>query len=138
MRVLLKSNHRYPAGGRVSSGCQPKALPSGSGQRMNDLLAKGLSELGHDVFYLLEGGADQPFPRGVRVVSEPLQDVDIWHNLESPMKPWVQTCHLDPEARGGKRVPVKDNWIFVSRTMAQSFGRDRYVLNGIDPSEYIY
>ncbi|HEY7546101.1 MAG TPA: glycosyltransferase, partial [Blastocatellia bacterium] len=37
-----------------------------------------------------------------------------------------------------ERVPAGDNWIFVSRTLAYSYGKTRYVLNGIDPSDYVY
>jgi glycosyltransferase involved in cell wall biosynthesis len=51
--------------------------------------------------------------------------------------PAVVTCHLDPTVPG-RLVPdpIRDNWIFVSRTLALSLGRRRYVLNGIDPREY--
>jgi hypothetical protein len=40
---------------------------------------------------------------------------------------------------GGKERPFScDNWIFVSRTIAQLHGRERYVCNGIDPEEYSF
>jgi glycosyltransferase involved in cell wall biosynthesis len=49
----------------------------------------------------------------------------------------VVTCHLDPTVPGRLVAdPIRDNWIFVSRTLAQSLGRTRYVLNGIDPHDY--
>ncbi|HXM36054.1 MAG TPA: glycosyltransferase, partial [Pyrinomonadaceae bacterium] len=47
-------------------------------------------------------------------------------------------CHLDLKTRGHERSPGSVNWIFVSRTLAQLHGRNRYVLNGIDPSRYIF
>ena len=51
--------------------------------------------------------------------------------------PSVVTCHLDPTVPGRLVAdPISDNWIFVSRTLAHSLGRCRYVLNGIDPREY--
>ena len=40
--------------------------------------------------------------------------------------------------RGLDRSHARGNWIFVSRNLARLYGRDRYVHNGIDPSNYIY
>jgi glycosyltransferase involved in cell wall biosynthesis len=149
MRLLLSSDHRFPAFEKVGSGLHPKPLPSGSSYLIHDLLARGLAELGHDVFYLLREGAGQALPNGVTLVSEPVTDADILHTVAYhdddliPVKqlgrrPWVTTCHLDLEARGKQRSVTTDNWIFVSRTLAHLHGRGRYVLNGIDPAEYVY
>jgi glycosyltransferase involved in cell wall biosynthesis len=149
MRLLVSSTHRYPALTEIGSGLLPKAFPSGSGFLVHDLMVKGLAELGHEVFYLLRNGADKQPPAGVTLVSEPTMDVDVLHTIsdrdldlvqerQSRRMPWVTTCHLDPRARGFERATTTDNWIFVSRTLAQLYGRDRYVLNGIDPAEYIF
>ncbi len=149
MRVLLSSNHQFPASGEVGSGPHPKLFPSGSGHRIQDLIVKGLAELGHDVFYLLPEGATKPLPKGARLVSAPLAEIDIFHNIayrdeyiveymESIGKPWVTTCHMDLRVRGRAPAETTENWIFVSKTMAESLGRERYVLNGIDPEQYIY
>jgi glycosyltransferase involved in cell wall biosynthesis len=149
MRLLLPSTHKYPAFGEVGAGAHPKAFPSGSAFYLHDMLVKGLAELGHEVFYLLPQGAEKPLPRGVTLVSELRYDVDILHTiagrdgdlvLEMQARgiPWVTTCHLDLKARGLERDPTTENWIFVSRTLAQLHGRDRYVLNGVDPANYIY
>jgi glycosyltransferase involved in cell wall biosynthesis len=149
MRVLLTSKHRYPAFEEVGTGLNPRPFPSGSGFFIHDLLAKGLAELGHEVTYVLPKGADKPLPPGVTLASEPRGDVDIIHTItfrdeglsqemQALGKPWVTTCHLDLKARGWERAPTMANWIFVSRTLAELHGRSRYVLNGIDPSEYIY
>src|SRR5258708_38452647 len=81
MRVLLSSNHRYPAAHRQGSGRQPREWPAGSGFIIHDLLAKGLAELGHEVFYLLPRGAEEPWPPGVLVVNEPVADVDVLHTM---------------------------------------------------------
>jgi len=116
---------------------------------IHDLLAKGLAELGHDVFYLLTHGTDKPLPAGVEMVSQPIADADVLHIMayhdedlirqwQASSQPWVSTCHLDLTSRGIDRSPTTENWIFVSRTLAQLHGRDRYVLNGIDPADYIY
>src|SRR5882757_5961066 len=63
MRILLACQHRYPASGETGSGLHPKEFPSGSAYHLHDLLAQGLAELGHDVFYLLQQGAEVPLPR---------------------------------------------------------------------------
>ncbi|MBC8031781.1 MAG: glycosyltransferase [Pyrinomonadaceae bacterium] len=149
MRLLLSSDHRYPAFEKLGSGRHPKLFPSGSAYLVHDLLARGLAELGHDVFYLLREGAALPLPSGVTLVSEPIPDADILHTVayhdedlsavkQSGRKPWVTTCHLDLEARGKERSRTTDNWIFVSQTLANLHGRRRFVFNGIDPEEYIY
>jgi glycosyltransferase involved in cell wall biosynthesis len=149
MRLLISSSHRYPALSETGSGLHPKSVPSGSGFLIHDLLVKGLAELGHEVFYLLRKGADKPLPNGVMLVTEPGVDVDVLHTISdrdedlveerlSRRKPWVTTCHIDHEAFGKQRESTTENWIFVSRTLANLHGRNRYVLNGIDPSEYIF
>ncbi|MEW6212840.1 MAG: glycosyltransferase [Acidobacteriota bacterium] len=149
MRLLLSSSHRYPARSEVGSGLHPRAFPSGSGQLIHDLIVKGLAELGHEVFYLLRKGADKPLPDGVALVSEPVADADILHTLSdgsgdsirnrrSWRKPWVTTCHIDSRTLGEEREPTTENWIYVSRTLAALHHSNRYVLNGIDPSEYIF
>ncbi len=149
MRILLSSNHQYPSFGNTGSGLHPKPSPSGSGGHIHDLLAKGLAELGHEVLYLLPHSPASPLPVGVTWVSEPLPDVDLLHRMtyrdddlveymQHHGKPWVTTCHLDLRIRGGAPLPATEDWIFVSRTMAESYGSNRYVLNGIDPADYIY
>ena len=110
---------------------------------------KGLTELGHEVFYLLRQGAAIPLPQGATLVSEPVWDADILHTIsdrdpelirewETRGKPWVATCHIDMRSIGLPQRPSTENWIFVSRTLARAHGRTRYVLNGIDPDTCIY
>jgi glycosyltransferase involved in cell wall biosynthesis len=154
VRILLSSNHPYPASGSLGSGTKPREFPSGSGFAIHDLVAKGLAEAGHEVFYLLPRGAETPLPSGVTLLREPRLDVDVVHTItfrdydltraaRQAGVPWVATCHLDPTddpTYGGRMIPdpIRDNWIFVSRTLAHSVGRTRYVLNGIDPEEYLF
>ena len=146
---MLCSSHIYPASGRVGAGLKPLEYPSRSGFHIHDVLAKGLAELGQDVFYYLPDGAGEPMPPGVTLVTKPGAQVDILHTttsggdglpdrLRALEKPWVTTCHLDLRERGLDRLPSKNNWIFVSRTLAASHGSERYVLNGLDPVDYIY
>ena len=149
MRVLLSSEHRYPAFGEVGAGPHPRPYPSGSGFWIHDLIAKGLAELGHEVFYLLHGGAQGPLPPGVQVVKQPVWDADILHTIsefdkelvaewQQRGKPWVTTSHIDMRTRGFAQSATTENWIFVSRTLARLHGRTRYVLNGVDPAACIY
>jgi glycosyltransferase involved in cell wall biosynthesis len=111
--------------------------------RLADLAAKGFAELGHQVLYELYGGASEPLPDGVELVSERRYDVDVmylqrWQSPETRGVPWVVTYH-SPRKTNDKILPhIRDNWIFVSETHARSFGRNRYVTNGIDPGEFIY
>jgi len=113
------------------------------------MLMKGLTELGHEVFYLLAQGAAIPLPAGATLVSEPVWDADILHTIsdrdpelvrewEGRGRPWVATCHIDMRSIGFEQRPTTENWIFVSRTLARQHGRERYVLNGIDPEVCIY
>ena len=156
MRVLLAATHNYPARESAGSGLRPKEYPSGSGAVMHDLIAKGLAELGHDVFYLVPHAADQRAATGITLVTEPVRNAEVLHThyfdedltdeWESQGKPWVTSWHMNHtlylELRraieAGEHPPSADNWIFVSRTLAQLHGRERYVCNGIDPEEYSF
>lgn len=147
MRILMDSNHRYPAYGAVGSGRHPREFPSGSGGHMQDLLARGLAELGHEVHYLLPRGSDLPMPDGVRLVTAPVADVDVYQSVakidvDSQVRDFVQrqdlprilSCHLD-RLRPGEPSPAGDDWIFVSHSLAQTYGKERHILNGIDPAD---
>ena len=156
MRILLAATHPYPARESVGSGFRPKKFPSGSGMVMHDLIAQGLAELGHDVFYLVPHAPDQRAATGITLVTEPVRNAEVLHthcsdeeltdDWESQGKPWVtswhmnRTLHLELQRaiEAGKHPPSADNWIFVSRTLAQLHGRERYVCNGIDPKEYSF
>lgn len=151
MRVLLSSDHEYPAANGNGSGLHPKKFPSGSGYILHDLLAKGLAELGHDVFYLVRRSASNssPAPYGISLIYEPVIHADVLHTIsgrdtalikewESRGKPWVATCHMDERTRGRDRGAIMPNWVYVSKTLAQLHNSERFVWNGIDASEYIY
>jgi glycosyltransferase involved in cell wall biosynthesis len=146
---MLSSEHRYPALSGASFGPHPKEFPSGSGHHLQDLLAKGLAEFGHEVLYHLRRPPDQPLPPGVTWISKPDATVDIYHHggvrgedviefIRSYGKPWVTTCHVDRYPWNAHLWYVGRNSIFVSKHLAASHNSDRYVHNGLDPSRYVY
>ena len=135
MRILLASTHRYPA-----------SIGGLAGNRILDWLAIGLAELGQKVFYLLSEGAAFPLPGHIELVTEVPECLDIIHAQDDSVFerlrvtgiPWIRTCHVDVRLHGKETSRAKANWIYVSRTLAQTYGSTRYVINGINPSEYIY
>jgi glycosyltransferase involved in cell wall biosynthesis len=151
MRVLLSASHRYPADDAHGVGLRPRAMPSGSGGHIHDLIARGLAELGHAVSYLLRAGAGEPLPTGVRLVAEPDLECELYHSslygtfepdpvgawFEARRRPWVATCHLDRQSRGLDRRPLPAWTVFVSPSLARAHGSTRFVWNGLDPDRYV-
>jgi glycosyltransferase involved in cell wall biosynthesis len=147
VRIQLASPHRYPASDKQGSGLHPKDYPSGSGYHLHDLLAQGLAEEGHEVFYYLAKGWALPLPPGVIAVPQLVPGVDLYHApigapgfaesvagfAAAQGKPCLLTCHIQEE--GKLAAP---NWIFVSATLARAHGANRVVLNGIDPNDLIF
>lgn len=137
MRIYLSSAHDYP--GSKSIGFASSTI--------TDLTVKGLAELGHEVLYDLRGHRlIDPLPEGVILVKDRNYEVDIMHLQDTPLLqpietkgvPWVKTFHAPYGSMG---MPVgfgKENIIFVSKSHANSYGNERFVYNGIDPSELIY
>lgn len=147
LRILLLADHRYPAFGGEGCGLQPREFPSGSAYHLHDLLARGLAEEGHEVFYRLDLGAEAPLPPGVQLVTGEIPEIDICHTiaglpqLTGPAAevsarfhiPHVLTCHmLRPGAAAGP------NWIFVCDRHARVYNSTRVIVNGIDPANHIY
>ena len=52
--------------------------------------------------------------------------------------PWVKSVHSDLIDIGVPRDTALPNFIFVSQTMAHLHKSQRFVLNGLDPEEFIY
>jgi len=115
----------------------------------HDLLAKGLAELGHEVFYFPRGGVAAELPKGVSLVTEPKKEVDIHHMLidtdehqfwkdKTLNLPRLISCHIDPRLVDREWGEINNQWIFVSQSLAKSLGQERFVWNGINPAEYIY
>lgn len=147
MRLLLAAPHRYPAYGPSGSGLHPKRYPSGSGYHLHDLLAKGLAERGHEVFYSLAAGRETDLPAGVVPFDGWKDDVDLYHipiggvGFVEPATaaaaerdiPCLLTCHMKDAAQC-----AAPNWVFVSQALARAHDSDRAVLNGLDPGDFIF
>ena len=109
MKILLSTTHRYPAGGRTGSGLGSNSRAGGGAAYVHDYLAKGLAELGHDVYTNLGGGFDAPLAAGVRYVSDTPPGIDILHQINAQFlvrdwpepklrnlkSAWLATCHID-------------------------------------------
>lgn len=143
MRILLTSDHRYPA--RIF----PLNGRARASARVTDLTMQGLVELGHDVWYELEGGFEHTLPHGaIPLLPGRRPEVDVIHDqMLGPYEdgnslglPWVRTCHSDLIARGwdASRLQINEGWIFVSHWLASRYNSTRFVHLGIDPSEYTY
>jgi glycosyltransferase involved in cell wall biosynthesis len=122
VRILVARDGPYPAREHSASSLGL------SGYRVSDLLVKGLTELGHDVSHRY--GDYRSTARDADITYR-LCPAEVRHS-EFP-RPWVRPCHSD-----GAQGWDEDHWIFVSQTLARAFGRTRWVMNGIDPAEFVY
>jgi len=134
MRIYLSSTHKYP-GWRYGVAAHT----------VNDNLARGLSELGHEVRYHLQDSSDAKLPNGITSVSGFRGDEDILHINHLPLTdspetalPWVRSIHSDVRYQGWRPDMVTPNCIFVSQTLAHAHNSNRFVLNGLDPADFIY
>jgi glycosyltransferase involved in cell wall biosynthesis len=144
MRILLVCNHVYPIRKTNGAGKKPTLSPSGAGCHQFDLLAQGLSEKGHEVFYLVDHLPGTISPEGVKLIDAPMEDVDIVH---------LKTCKRQSVINyyQSRNIPVFETnhafipdskptceWMYVSKTLANLYGKTQYIWNGLDPKEYIY
>ena len=116
----------------------------GGTSRVIDWLSKALIKLGHTVYLISRKGTNIP---GVELILTPKnvsdftpfipEDTDIVHfhdtNTVFPDKPFIITMHGNDS--NAKFLP---NTVFVSKNHASRHKLDRYVYNGIDPSEFIF
>lgn len=110
------------------------------GGTQRDIWAEGkvLSDMGHQVTFLVKKGSSCPFAEVIphdpnRALEDQIpDDVDIVHLHHEPgeklSKPYMVTIHGN-----GKPGEVFDrNAVFVSRNHAKRHGSSRYVYNGLD------
>lgn len=144
MRILLVSNHHYPSSKKVGTGKGITAFPSGSSHHQHDLLARGLAEKGHTVFYHVNFDENQIADEGVQLVNEYLEDIDIVHisarnapntllHYQAIGIPVIATNHLYVK---DEIPPTK--WVHVSKLMADLYKTEDYNWCGLDPDDYIY
>jgi glycosyltransferase involved in cell wall biosynthesis len=136
MRISITALHRYPA-----------SVGGPGGGRVFDLIVKGLAELGHEVCYYPKEGASVPLADGARLVDEPAWDAEICHfrrddeliaEAAARGVPYLVTCQTDVKFWGLDRSEADDNWVFVSRSLAETYGKHGFVYRGIDPEEFLY
>jgi glycosyltransferase involved in cell wall biosynthesis len=133
MRISLHSDHCYPIEDGHGVGIALRHEPSGAPQHIHDLIARGLGELGHEVFYYTAKGSNGPAPEGVTLCRSPRTDVDVLHNFGFDSIPSIRTQHRVREIDGSP-----DHCVYVSRSLAGLHGSNRFVRNGLDPEDYIY
>ncbi|MDF1695919.1 MAG: glycosyltransferase [Saprospiraceae bacterium] len=134
MKICFTSYHKYPG-----------SLYGVASHSVHDNIVKGLVELGHDVFYHLKEAPEVALPEGVKYTPSRIKGADIYQINEGELDanldidvPWVRSIHCDVRIKGYPLDIKKPNWIYVSKTLAQLYGSDRFALNGIDPDEFIY
>ena len=135
LRIMLSSDHEYPAFNGVSFGPHPKEFSSGSGHHLQDLLARGLSEAGHEVLYYLPRGAERSLASGNSVDLRPDTSVDVYQNMafryeelirhmEDQCVPWV-TDTTSSAAHARKRAGT-------SRATGFSYRKRQRIAKGAD------
>ncbi len=144
MRILLSSNHDYPSYKLEGSGKKITKYPSGSNHHQHDLLARGLAEKGHEVYYYVNHPVDAISDPGVHLVSALVDDVDIVH-LNARINEEIYTYYKAKSTSviatnhlyvANEIPPFK--WVHVSKTMADLYQEKYYVWCGLDPENYIY
>jgi glycosyltransferase involved in cell wall biosynthesis len=120
------------------------AFAYGGTERVIWDLGRALTELGHQVTYLVPQGSSCPFAHVLPIdPTQPIESqipqcVDLVHFQFKPehpdriTKPWLMTQHGNSDV--GQMLP--HNTVFVSHNHAQRHGSDCFVLNGLDWRTY--
>ena len=144
MRILFSDSHHYPFIWNEGAGRKITRMPSGSSKYIHDLMVKGLAEKGHEVFYLIKTFRGVAPRHGIKLVREFIDDVDIVHlnarftpevlaYYQSKNIPVLATNHLFLQ---NEIPPIK--WVHVSKTLADWYGSDQFVWNGMNPEDFIF
>jgi len=109
----------------------------GGTERVVWWLAKGLSELGHQVNLVSLSGSSCPFAK-VYEIAGPRPKADLEHFFSTPTfepsTPYLVT--IEGNAKAGETF--LPNTVFVSQNHARRHGSNAYVYNGLDPSDYVF
>lgn len=145
MRIVLACNHLYPVDKQAGTGKSVTTYPSGSGNHQHDLLARGLAEAGHTVFYYIQRSKSlSAIPEGIQLVDHLPENVDIVHLMARVNKevadqckqlniPLIETNHLYKPNEHSKK-----SWVYVSKTLSDMYGGGRFVWCGLDPDNYLF
>lgn len=144
MRILLARDHSYIHPQLQGSGKKTTKVPSGASNFQHDMLAKGLSENGHDVFYYVKNEKEMSHLSGVKFVNVLIDDIDIVH-IKAIGELQIISYYLSKgipilATNHGNRPEVKRHceWIYVSKTQANFHNASQYVWNALDPDEFIF
>ncbi|NBX75415.1 MAG: glycosyltransferase [Proteobacteria bacterium] len=109
----------------------------GGTERVVWWLAKGLSELGHQVNLICLPGSSCSFGR-VYDLREPRPQADITHFFNTPSQEPDQPYLVTIEGNAKAGEVFLPNTVFVSHNHAQRNGSEVFVYNGLDPDEYFF
>jgi glycosyltransferase involved in cell wall biosynthesis len=130
MHILIVHDQKIPVAGY------------GGTERVIWGLAKSLSDLGHQVTFLVPEGSHCPFATVLKwnpnlslneQIPAHIDVVHVNHNpKESIAKPYVVTIHGNPSADN----TLDKNAIFVSKNHAERYGSQSFIHNGLDWDDY--
>jgi glycosyltransferase involved in cell wall biosynthesis len=130
MHILIVHDQKIPVAGY------------GGTERVIWGLAKSLSDLGHQVTFLVPQGSHCPFATvltwnpNLSLNEQIPAHIDVVHVNHNPQeqiaKPYVVTIHGNPSAE----TTLDKNAIFVSQNHANRYGSQSFIHNGLDWSDY--
>jgi len=133
MRILLIHNAKLPV------------EQYGGTERVLWWLAKGLSELGHDIVLGLRPGSSCPYASKVVSVDfasaineKALPAADITHYFFTPSHAPTHPHLINIHGNGKAGEVFLPNTVFISADHAGRHGAQAFVHNGIDPDDYVY
>ncbi|WP_103068975.1 glycosyltransferase [Aquimarina sediminis] len=144
MKILLARDHSYIHPNIQGTGKKITSIPSGASNFQHDMLAKGLVENGHEVFYYVKNEKEMSHLSGIKFTNSLIDDVDIVH-IKALGEPHIISYYLSKNipvlaTNHGHRPEVKQlcKWIYVSKTQAHSHNATQYVWNALDPNDFIF
>jgi glycosyltransferase involved in cell wall biosynthesis len=130
MHILIAHDQKIPVAGY------------GGTERVIWGLAKSLSDLGHQVTFLVPEGSYCPFATvlswntNLSINEQIPTSIDVVHLNYIPQeriaKPYVVTIHGNPNGE----TTLDKNAIFVSKNHAERYGSQSYIHNGLDWADY--
>ena len=135
MKIVQYCNYTFPPQGHIGV------------ERIASYLAQGLVELGHEVFLKCNPGSTHKYAQIITSLDQLPSSIDVIHvhrfseiyELYIRGLTWVFSHHgVNADSVIIKRVPgILRNTIFVSRRHAEIHNSDKFVLNGLDPDDYM-